>query len=106
MIKNFIGQSRKSKTEISSVIAKSMIVLHREKKKQTAGTNNVVIQKEGPVQAVFVALAPSILKFKSPPSLSAEFSRIIHFNVSIVRMNHTIRFYLNNGKLYILNKYF
>lgn len=82
-----------------------MIVLHREKT-QTPGTNTAVIQKEGPMQAVFLAPAPSTVKFKSLPSLSAELSWIIHFNVSIVRMKHTIRFCLNNGKLCTFNKYF
>lgn len=89
MIKNFIGQRRKSKTELSSVNAKSMIELHREKKMQTPGIDNVVIQKERPVQAVFLAPTPSTVNFKSLPLLSAELSGIKYFNISIVRMKHT-----------------
>lgn len=70
-------------------MAKSMIVLHREKKMQTPGIDNGVIHKERAVQAVFLAPTPSTVKFKSLPSLSAELSRIKHFNISIVRMKHT-----------------
>lgn len=73
---------------------------------QTPGIDNGVIQKERPMQAVFLAPTPNTVKFKSLPSLSADLSRIKHFNISIVRMKHTIRFCPNNGKLCTLNKYF